>query len=248
MLPAHNAKAKVTENTTDSTESTKTSVIVLSVMSFFFFLFLLLFGRFSLSIVLHWVSAHPWHCDLRCCFIWRLSKMQLVAAALFISILYKQSQHLFENVVQLLRGSFQTTWNFSLFFFPGCSVLSVLVFLLHSKIWLGKFCSDVWDGELKVSGDKGAAPIGNETWASESLWRRDTKMLARHQYQNLNSIHHPATESMGNSQCRCKYRSLSIPFYTVPTLIYQKNTEGPRKWHSSSLRPQLALWLHRLCK
>lgn len=88
---------------------------VLSLMSFFAW-FCCLFGFISLLIVLYWVSAHPWHCDLLCCFIWHLSEMQLVVTALFISRLYEQSQHLFENIAQLLRGSFQITWNFPCFF------------------------------------------------------------------------------------------------------------------------------------
>lgn len=144
----------------------------------FFLVLLPFFGRFSLLIVLYGVSAHPWHCDLLCCFIWHLSKMQLVVTALFISILYEQSQHLFDNVAQLLRGSFQTTWNFFLDFFLAVQCCLSQFFLSHRKIRLGKFCSDVWDGELKERGDKGTAPIGNETWGSEWLWRKNTKVLA----------------------------------------------------------------------
>lgn len=97
------------------------------------------FGGFSLLIVLYWVSAHPWHCDLLCCFIWHLSKMQLVVTALFISILYEQSQHLFDNVAQLLRGSFQTTWNFSLFIFWLLSAVCPSSFCQIEKLDLANF-------------------------------------------------------------------------------------------------------------
>lgn len=129
MLPGHNTKPKVTSSTESDTLAQK---LLCALSHVFLPVFCCLFGWFFRLIVLYWVSAHPWHCDLLCCFIWHLSIMQLVVTALFISILYEQSQYLFENIAQLLRGSFQITWNFSLYF-SGCLVLSAPVLSIRQK-------------------------------------------------------------------------------------------------------------------
>lgn len=196
-----------------------------SVMSFC--LVLLPFVWFSLLIVLYWVSAHLWHCDLLCCFTCCDTWVRCSLLLLPCSFPDSKSNHniSLKTLPSCSEVHFRALEIFPCFFLAWCYLSQF--FLSHRKIWLGKFCSDVWEDELQVSGDKRAAPIGNETQASVS--EGETKMLAQHQYQNVNSICCPATERMGNSQCRCKYRSFSIPFYTVQTWVYQKNKEGPRR-------------------
>lgn len=135
---------------------TKTSVCFLSCLFAYFLLPFWLIFSFNCTL-LSFSSAS----DRVICFTVSLDTWAICSLLLPpCSFPYSMSNHSIslKTLSSCSDVHFRSLEIFPCFFLVAYCYLSQF-FLSHRKIWLGKFCSDVWEGELKVSGDKGLPPL-----------------------------------------------------------------------------------------